>query len=142
MQTADIRFGRYKSGLPYAAHVVLEVERPASTPGVDFSCSGQGFRSQGHIEEVPATGYDHWKDGAKVGISFALSAAGTTDCRVKVTKIEGLSTDTNPTIVAYAAALAVWKALGFEPPKELVEKLEALVFTSWKRPYDEIPTFG
>jgi hypothetical protein len=142
MTTADIRFGRYKNGLPYAAHIVLDVESPSPAPGTNFSCSGRGFTSQGYIEEVPATGYEDWKGGAEAGVSFALSAAGRSDCRVNVSKIEGLTTDTNPTIVAYAAALAVWKALGFEPAKELVERLEELVFSSWKRPHDELPKFG
>src|ERR1051326_148998 len=140
MPTADIKFGRFKDGRGYFARVVLEVERPSSTPGTDFSCSGEGFRSQGYVEEVPPTGYNDWKGGAKAGIAFALATAGAPDCRVNVTKIEGLGTDTNPTVVAYSAALAVWKALGVELPKEPVEKLEALVFTSWKRPYDEVPT--
>ena len=142
MTTADIRFGRYKNGLPYVAHVTLELESPSPTPEINFSCSGEGFRSQGYIEEVPATGYDDWKGGAKAGVSFALSVAGKSDCRVNVSKIEGLGTDTNPTVVAYAAALAVWKALGFEPTKDLVDKVEGLVFSSWKRPHDEIPKFG
>jgi hypothetical protein len=142
MATADIRFARYKNGLPHAARVVLEVECPSSFPGIDFSSSGRGFYSQGYVEEVPAAGYEDWKGGARVGVSFALSEAGRADCRVNVSKIEGLSTDTNPTIVAYAAALAVWKALSFEAPTEVVEQLETLVFTSWNRPYDEIPKFG
>ena len=142
MTTADIRFGRYKNGLPHAAHVTLEVESSSSNPGINFSCSGQGFRSHGFIEEVPARGYDEWKGGAEAGVAFALSVAGKSDCRVNVSKIEGLTTDTNPTIVAYAAALAVWKALGFEPARKLVEQVEGLVFSSWKRPHNEIPKFG
>ena len=86
-------------------------------------------------------GYDDWKNGARAGISYALSLAERHDCWVNVTMIEGLGTDTNPTIVGYTAAVAVWQALDFVPPQEVIEKLEAIVFNSWKRPYDETPVF-
>jgi hypothetical protein len=142
MPTADIRFGRYKNGLPHVAHVVLEVEGSSAGPGIEFTCSGRGFTSQGYIEEVPAVGYDDWKDGARVGVSFALSAADKANCRVVVSKIEGLTTDTNPTIVAYAAAQAVWRSLDFVPAKDIIDRMEAIVFSSWERPHDEIPRFG
>lgn len=58
MPTADVRFGRYKDGLPHAAHVVLTIECPSSHPGIELDCLGQGFIAQGSIEEVPATGYE------------------------------------------------------------------------------------
>ena len=87
-------------------------------------------------------GYDDWKDGARAGIAFALSLTTRTGCRVEVQRIEGLTTDTNPTIGGYAAALAVWEALGFEPSSEITKKLEAIVFSSWRRPQNEIPVFA
>ena len=142
MSTADIKFGRVKNGLPHFAHVSLAIERVSASPEIVFSCSGAGFKSQGYTEEVPAVGYDDWKDGARAGISFALLLAGVAGCRVDVRRIDGLSTDTNPTIVGYAAALAVWRALGFEPSSEIIEKLESIVFSSWRRPHDEIPIFA
>ena len=142
MSTADVKFGRVKDGLPHFAHVSLAIERTAGSQEIVFSCSGFGFTSQGYSEEVPAIGYDDWKNGARAGILFAVSLAGVACCRVDVRRMEGLSTDTNPTIVGYTAALAVWKALGFEPTSEMVEKLEAIVFSSWKKPYDEIPIFA
>jgi hypothetical protein len=141
MTTADVRFGRVKMGLLHFARVLLAIECLSKSPGIIFSCSGAGFISQGY-EGVSATGYGAWKCGARVGVSFALSVAGRTDCRVDVRKIEGLTTDTNPTVVGYAAALAIWKALGFEPSQETIEKAETIVFSSWKRPYDEIPVFA
>ena len=64
------------------------------------------------------------------------------NCRVVITKIEGLDLiDTNPIIVGVAAALATRSALKFEPPKEVIDKLESFVFSSWERPYGEIPVF-
>ena len=82
---ADVNFHRYTNGLPYFAHVVLEVEYASDSPSIVFSCSGRGFRSQGYVEEVPATGYDDWKNGARAGISYALAFAERDDCRVNVT---------------------------------------------------------
>jgi len=142
MTTADVKFGRVKNGLPHFARVSLAIECASEPPDIIFSCSGTGFTSQGYVEQMPATGYDDWKGGARAGISFALSLVRHTSCRVDVREIDGLTTDTNPTIVGYAAALAVWQALGFEPPSEVIEKLEAVVFSSWRRPHDEIPTFA
>jgi hypothetical protein len=82
------------------------------------------------------------KAGAKAGVDFALSIVGMSNCHVVITKIEGLDvTDTNPTIVGAASALAIWSALKFEPPKEIIDGLETLVFSSWERPYEEIPVF-
>ena len=142
MSTADIKFLQVKNGLPHCASVSLSVECPSESPEILFRCSGAGFTSQGYIEEVPAVGYEDWKGGARAGISFALSVADRTGCRVEVCMIEGPTTDTNPTIVGYAAALAVWKALGHQPSSEIIEKTESIVFSSWRRPHDEIPTFA
>ncbi|MEM1178016.1 MAG: hypothetical protein AAGM22_06715 [Acidobacteriota bacterium] len=143
MKTADIKFGKYRNGLPHFARVVLSVVVPSKAPGVTFSCSGTGgFVPQGYIEEVPAEGYDDWKAGAETGVVFALSAIGQSRCRVDIQIIEGLTTDTNPTIVGYTAAKAVWAAMGVQPPAEVDEKLLELVFSSWDKPYDEIPTFA
>jgi hypothetical protein len=142
MITADVKFGRVKNRLPYFARVSLAVECASDSPELKFSCSGSGFTSQGYVEQVPATGYDDWKSGASAGILFALSVTRHTKCRMDIQGIEGRTTDTNPTVVGYAAALAVWKALHFEPSSEVIEKLETIVFNSWNRPCNEIPTFA
>lgn len=139
---SETKFARHKNGKGYFAQVALIVEYPSTSPNVDFRCSGRGFFSQGCVEEATAKGYNDWKAGAKVGVEFALSTAGMSNCSVVITKIEGLDvTDTNPTIVGAAAALATWSALKFEPPKEVIDKLESFVFSSWERPDDEIPVF-
>ena len=142
MKKADIKFGEYRNGLPHFARVVLSVDTPSEAPGVTFSCSGTGFTAQGSIEEVPAEGYDDWKAGAEKGVVFALSAIAQSCCRVDIQRIEGLTTDTNPTIVGYVAAKAVWAAIGIHPPAEVDEKLLDLVFSSWEKPHDEIPIFA
>jgi hypothetical protein len=57
------------------------------------------------------------------------------------TQIEGLTTDTNPTIVGFASILAVWQALESSPSREIIDKLEDRVFESWNKPDDELPIF-
>jgi hypothetical protein len=142
MKAAESKYVRNKEGFTSFARVTLAVHAESTEPGIEFACSGRGFYSQGYVEEVPALGYEDWKAGARAGVTFGLSIVGNPGIRVVVTKIEGLETTTNPTIVGAAAALAVWRALGFEPPGEAVEKLEAAVVESWRRPYGEVPNFA
>src|SRR5262249_48601975 len=125
-----------------AARVTLSLESPSSQPGIQFRCSGGGWIAQGYLEEVPAVGYDDWKAGAKAGIEHALAVAHPAATRVEVTRIVGMLTDTNPSVVGAAAALATWKGLAFEPPSEVIQALESVVFGSWERPYDAVPEFA
>jgi hypothetical protein len=136
---ATARFVRYHGGRTYFARVTLTVE-PDDAVAVRFQCAGDGWVGQGYIEEVPAAGYDDWKAGAAAGIRFALRVAGAAG-RVTVTKIEGLTTDTNPSVVGAAAALAVWECLRFSPDERTTAQMEGVVFTSGGRP-DQVPDFG
>jgi hypothetical protein len=139
MQAGRGLIHKVKGGLLHLADVELAVEVSSDAPHVVFTCSGRGFTSQGYFEDVPAVGYEHWKNGARVGATFALSIAGRPTAEVVVSRITGLSTDTNPTIVAVAAAHAVWNALGFAPPDEVVRALEARMFGSFGRGFDHVP---
>jgi hypothetical protein len=133
-------FKRIKDGLPYVAKVALTVDLASGEFQVEFDCNGRGWTAQGHLEEVPAHGYDDWKAGAVAGVRFACVEAGIPNARVVVNLISGMITDTNPTIVAAAAALAVWKAFQFEPTSDTVELIEASVFRSWESP-ETIPNW-
>ena len=141
MKAATARFARYKNKLPHCAVVSLTLDVDSELSRVDLACSGSGFVGQGYIEEVPLVGYDDWKEGARAGVRFALSVAGQDRSVVTITKIEGLSTDTNPTIVGAAAALATWSALEFEPSKDVLERIETQACSSWQLPHDAIPEF-
>jgi hypothetical protein len=102
---------------------------------------GRGFVSQGYIEEVPEKGYDDWKQGALAGIAYALATSVDHPCQVTVTKIEGLSSDTNPTIVGGAAIQALWFAVEYAPSQEQMEHVDRLVFQSFSHPADHLPAF-
>lgn len=145
MSTAQAKFARYRDGLPHFAEVEVEVDMWDRRSVVETRCSGMGWSAQGHVEDVPARGggyYDAWEAGARVGAMFAMQAAEVNG-RVSVVRISGLLTDTNPSIVAMAAALAVWRALGVEkPPSWAVETLESRVFGSWEHGLEHVPTLG
>ena len=136
-----IIFKRIKGSIPHFACVALEVDYATATSSIDLECSGEGWIEQGYLEEVSADGYDDWKAGARVGIEFALKFARLTQARVVVRKITGLTTDTNPTIVGAAAAIATWNAIGYTPAQEVLERLEGSVFVSWSRGANAIPVF-
>ncbi|WP_395146043.1 hypothetical protein [Armatimonas sp.] len=144
MKTVTTRFARIKNGLPYAAVVSLTLMPNATEQRIEISCDGdpRAGLSQGNIEEATKIGYEDWKSGAQAGVVFALKVADQTMCHVQIMRIRGMLTDTNPTIVGAAAALATWEALEFEPPQEVITRLEEQVFSSWSLAWDAIPQFS
>ena len=91
------------------------------------------------MEDASETGYDDWKLGARRGAEYALHIANSTS-DVKIIRITGLITDTNPSTVCVAAAFAVWKALDFVPDEQIVTTMESVVVLVWKRNNDDIPS--
>ena len=139
MQVGRGKLAKVKSGLTHFAIVEVEIADSTSAAVVEIRCTGQGWVAQGYIEEVSAEGYDHWKKGAVAGVLFALKELPSLQKFIAITKIEGLTTDTNPSIVAFASAHAVWNALGHKPSDSAVTQLEGVAFTSWSRDNDYIP---
>lgn len=132
-------YRRVHNGLSFLAQVTVELDPKAVEPTIRLDCHGEGWVAQGYEEIVPRVGYDDWKRGAIAGVYFALKCAGQSHLGVTITSISGMTTDTNPTVLAAAAADAVWKALAFTPPADIANRLEALVASSWDRPHDEVP---
>lgn len=141
IKAVTTKFVRIKDGLPYAAVVSLTLTTDAPENYIEILCDGIAGISQGDIEEATREGYEDWKQGARRGVVFALDSARQTHCHVAVTKIRGMLTDTNPTIVGAAAMLATWEALEFTPPSELVARIEEQVFASWQQVCDALPEF-
>lgn len=123
---------RIRDGLPHFATVEVTLCWPAQELSIAFDCHGQGWLGQGIIEEVSAEGYDDWKQGASLGIRYALARCSTLPCHITVTRIEGLTTDTNPTIVGIAAIQAVWSATEYKPSAEEHAFIEQLLSQSWQ----------
>lgn len=142
MSQAEDLFLRYHQGLPYVARVTVQVQPDPSGPRILLDCVGTGFSSQGSAEEATTTGCKDWKQGAEAGARHALRTAAQEQSLVFILRINGLSTDTNPTIVGAAAMKAVWQALGYSPFSGEVERIEQIVLGSWQQPYDFIPDFA
>ena len=132
MKRTKYKFARVCKGISYFAEVELTTEPETNEFSVGFDCVGDGFHSQGYIEEAPKIGYDDWKAGAKTGVEYAAKAAGITKCLVKVTAIRGLTSDTNPIIIAGASAFAFWQAVGFDAGLDLKSQIESKILDSWK----------
>ena len=135
------KFTHYKNSKSYAATVELELSPSSNGTSITVQTDGQGFTRQGYIEEASRNGYPHWKKGAVAGVEYALRVCGNPQYVVVITRIRGAHTDTNPTIVAAAAMNAVWKALSFQPPEELISCIEQKVLNSWSIPLDAVADF-
>lgn len=136
------RFLVQRGGRGYAAKVTIVLDRTPAQPSIELACTGRGWSSQGTPEEVGAHGYATWKAGACAGVAFALRCAGLHTYGVRITRIVGMTTDTNPTIVAAAAARAVWRATDFTPPPALLARFDAQVLASWDSDADALPVFA
>jgi hypothetical protein len=114
----------------------VRIEPDSSGLNISTDCKGWGWgESQGEMDDASADGFEEWKVAACVGVGYALRAAGVSSCDVVVTRILGRSVvDTNPTIVAAAAANATWNALGATPTAESTAFVEQQVFASWSSP--------
>jgi len=141
--TTVYRWTKFKNGIGSVALVTLEVEKNSvSKNEILEHYSGQGFTSQGYIEEVPETGCDSWKIAARHGLEYAFSLIDTY-WTVDIKKIEGrVATDTNPTIVGYTVLRAFLDKINFQLDDKQIEILEDFVLSSWTKPYKElIPNF-
>ncbi len=141
MNEHEGRFLRQTGSAGYAARVTVRVDHDSREPGIHFACSGEGWKRQGAFEEATPNGYDDWKAGARVGAEYALRRAGILGCRVTITKIIGMVTDTNSTIVAAAATFGVWQALGYQPDADERERIERVTLDSWSPGAPKLPSF-
>ena len=92
------------------ARVSVELDWDAMEPGVEVRFA---HRADGGPEpDVLAV----WERSVVHGVRFALKVARSLPCAVRVTELCGDPAHTRPTLIAAAAAQAVWEALEFEPP--------------------------
>ncbi|MEL6637861.1 MAG: hypothetical protein AAFR05_14005 [Bacteroidota bacterium] len=133
------KLGIVKNGKPFYGEVILEIE---SLPDSDRhevveKYSGKGFKSQGYVESIPPEGYDAWKIGIKTGVEYALKRINDSR-KFKVTILEsnGLTTDTNPIILAYVSSRAILKEFANNESETDLNKIEEIVFNSWSYEYD------
>lgn len=132
------RWAIQKNGLPYVAIVTLNVhENPSKKNEIFEKYSGLGFTNQGNIESIPLKGYESWKIGAKHGLEYAFTLIDTF-WKVEIEDIQGLTTDTNATIVAYAVMRAFFDKIGYQLDSNQITLFEEFVFRSWTKPQIEL----
>lgn len=128
-----------KNGKSFYGEVILEIESISGLKEHQIieNYQGKGFQSQGYVETIPKEGYDSWKQGIKNGIIYGLKLI-IDDRKFNVTILEanGLTTDTNPIILAFVAARALLDKIENKESKTEVEKLEELVYSSWNHGFD------
>jgi hypothetical protein len=145
IQAVEGSFLRQRNHCAYAARVTVVVQPCSCSRVMDITatCSGKVLSLlQGDIEEATPEGYSDWKQGAEAGARFALRIAKSGNWSVCITRIVGMTTDTNPTIVGAATMQAVWKAIGFVPDLDTATRVEAMALESWQHPHDFIPDFA
>jgi len=124
---------KIKNGFTGFASILLEITpcHPDEDNKIIEEYTGIGFTSQGTIEEVPQKGYDSWKQGVIQGLKYGLSKVDT-KWLISIKKLEGISTDTNPTIAGYTALRAFWDKIYYPIDQVEIDKIENFVFKSWK----------
>ncbi len=128
------KLGLYKKGKSFFGEVVLEIEAITGTEEHQVFEKYQrvGFQNQGYLESVPQEGYKPWKEGIKKGIAYGLKMlTGERKFKISILETNGLSTDTNPIILAFVASRAVLNKLDHQESKAELEQLEEIVFSSW-----------
>ena len=84
--------------------------------------------------------YDQWVRGVIYGVQFAITHVSSMPCVVKVVEIRG-DASTTPTLVAAAAASAVWDALSIEVTRDVHEAIRASVAESASHGHDWLGSF-
>ena len=124
MSSVKGTFLQQTGGKGYFSSVTVKLDPHSPNPSIRFALSEE--------EVVSNPVYEDWSLGAESGASYALRIADRTDCAVTITQILCRIVDGNPTIVAAAAADAVWISLGFSPPDGIRENVMAITLRSWE----------
>jgi hypothetical protein len=78
----------------------------------------------------------------KVGINYAYSKIkNNIGLKITIEEASGLSTDTNPTIIGFAASRALLSKFENNETEQKLSQLDSFVSSSWKYGYDSIPDF-
>lgn len=84
-----------------------------------------------------------WAEGAVYGVRFALESSNALPCAARIRQILGDCETTNATVVAAAAAHAIWEAIEFEPPPDVTARIEGAVQRSRQLAQDDpVVPFG
>lgn len=133
--------GKYAKYAHGASKIEAIVEDYAVGTFIEINCNGiNNSFSPGYILEVPKEGLLNWEKGAIVGLQYAIKKTKVDGIKVVISKISGLVTDTNPTIVALAAADIVFQYTHYKLSDEEIKEHNMIAKESWKKVPDYVPT--
>ncbi|WP_202700829.1 hypothetical protein [Flavobacterium sp. UGB4466] len=145
----DYRWQKIKNGKPFLAIMNLEISKNDNQNEIIEEYDGKGWVGMGNFVSIPAKDepgkahFRNWRKAVIKGLEFVFSKTDT-KWTVKIKKVEGLiATDTNPTIVGYAAILAFCRQTNLELDFDTSRKIEDFTFKSWevKNSDIKIPNF-
>jgi hypothetical protein len=126
MRSGTGTYTKARSGTFVGAHV--RVDFTALEGGeLEVRCSPRVFSELGPEVNPEAPGFAGWRRGAEMGLRAGSELAGVSSGRAEIRSILGTFVDTSEGAVAAAAALALWEALGFEPPASARARLDEIV---------------
>ena len=120
---------------PSGAQVTVELDWDAPEPTVE-ACFSPPRTAANEID------LDAFADAAVYGVQFALEVANALPCAVRITDVQADPHAAHPTLVAAAAAHAVWRAMDFRPSHEIAERVDREVSASLVLGGGELPDFG
>jgi hypothetical protein len=114
--------------------VTVELDWNALEPSIDVVLN----------MSLGAAGFDFtpWANGAVYGARFALDCSNALPCAARIREIAGDFESTNATIVAAATAHAIWEAIEFQPPPEVLSSVENAVQRSREAALETLVQFG
>ena len=99
------------------------------------------------IELTNITGWENikvhsdWIKGAEIGAKYALKKIKEKNYKIRIKRILGTDSDTNPTIIGTATIFGIWNALNIQIKESEVEDLTTLTLESWTKHHNYIPTY-
>ena len=131
MITVEGKFLRQLNKYGYFARVVMEIKNE------EFSSVSTEKVIGWQNEQVEF----NWIKGAEIGANYALEKIKTKKYNIRITKILGTDSDTNPTIVGTATIFGIWEALKVKISDDIIEDLINLTLKSWTKSYNNLPTY-
>ncbi|TDJ71753.1 MAG: hypothetical protein E2O39_07860 [Planctomycetota bacterium] len=114
-------------------------QRPGTSVTVELDWNALEPSIEVMLEIGPETAggdFEAWAEGAVYGVRFALESSNALPCAACIRQILGDFETTNATIVAAAAAHAIWEAIDFEPQPDVIARIEGAVQRSRQGPQD------
>lgn len=141
----EYRVKKVVNGLPHLGEVKLKLNFTETNKlEIIENYNGKGWVAQGSLASIPKEGFDSWKSAVKRGISYAYGKLNLdSGLRVEIVSVTGIPvTDTNATIIGYAASRAILDNFeNFESDLDF-KLLEKLMYSSWNYDFDALPDFN